>query len=240
MTKVTRRQPDNGPEQYPVAARSASHFVAASILGALLILVHSSVRAEVFLDCGTMEEYFGVDVNGPYDYTNLTDVRENLPIVERNHFTEEVERLERGTHHARDPMGDIAYTLRAFPNHTRALYAMVRYQLKMQKPPAPGHRGSADCYFYFAMSFKPDDGAVLTIYAIYLHRVGRLDEALGRYNQALEFASNSAGLHYNLGLLYFDLSDFTSSREHAIRAYELGYPLPGLRTKLEKAGNWVE
>jgi tetratricopeptide (TPR) repeat protein len=237
MTRVTSRQLDNGSELYPVAARTASHFAAASILVAVLILVHSNVRAEIVMGCG---EILQGDYNGPYDYTNPIEVEKWLPVVESYHFSSDVEQLVSGTHGRVDPMADIAYTLRTFPNHHRALYAMVRYQLEMKDPPTPGIRGSADCYFYYAMRLQPNDGTVLAIYGIYLHRVGRLDEALERYNQALEFASDSADLHYNLGLLYFDLSNFESSREHAIQAYDLGYPLPGLRTKLQKAGKWVE
>jgi tetratricopeptide (TPR) repeat protein len=46
----------------------------------------------------------------------------------------------------------------------------------------------------------------------------------------------SAQGNYLLGLLFADLLDFEAAREHARKAYELGYPLPGLRDRLAKAG----
>ena len=44
--------------------------------------------------------------------------------------------------------------------------------------------------------------------------------------------------HYNLGLLYFDKKNFAKSKEHAKIAYDQGFPLPGLKNKLTKAGQW--
>ena len=92
---------------------------------------------------------------GPFDYTNPTHFRENLPIVETYHFTMEVETLQAGatgTH----PGGDLDYTLRAFPNHHRALYAMGRYQLMHEDMViAPEARWTADCYFQRAIAFRP-------------------------------------------------------------------------------------
>jgi len=34
-----------------------------------------------------------------------------------------------------------------------------------------------------------------------------------------------------------DLKDFPAAQDHARRAYELGYPLPGLRDRLARAGH---
>jgi tetratricopeptide (TPR) repeat protein len=47
----------------------------------------------------------------------------------------------------------------------------------------------------------------------------------------------SPEIHYFLGLVLVDLKDYERAREHAARAYELGYPLPGLRDKLARAGH---
>ena len=41
---------------------------------------------------------------------------------------------------------------------------------------------------------------------------------------------------YFLGLVLFDMKDYERAREYASRAYEIGYPLPGLRDKLARAG----
>lgn len=47
----------------------------------------------------------------------------------------------------------------------------------------------------------------------------------------------SAQLNYMLGLVLVDLQEFEAAREHARKAYELGYPLPGLRDRLARAGH---
>ena len=46
----------------------------------------------------------------------------------------------------------------------------------------------------------------------------------------------SADIQYFLGLALIDLKDYEGARERAIKAYELGYPLTGLRDKLARAG----
>lgn len=196
----------------------------------------ADARAEVEFNCSER----GAGGFGPFDYTNAAHVREHLQIVEAYHFTPKVEQLVSGEKDRADPIDDIAYVLRAFPNHHRALFSMARYHLRIPNPPEPGSRESADCWFYKAMNFKPNDGAVYSLYGYYLHRADRHKEALGRYQQALDFLPESADTHYNLGLLYFDLSDYASSRKHATQAYELGHPLPGLRTKLQKIDQWTE
>ena len=49
-----------------------------------------------------------------------------------------------------------------------------------------------------------------------------------------------ANVAYNLGLIYVDLKDYENAREYAKRAYDGGFPLPGLRQKLVQAGQWRE
>jgi tetratricopeptide (TPR) repeat protein len=46
----------------------------------------------------------------------------------------------------------------------------------------------------------------------------------------------SAELHYFLGLTLIDAKNYEKAQEHARRAYELGYPLPGLANKLAAVG----
>jgi len=50
----------------------------------------------------------------------------------------------------------------------------------------------------------------------------------------------SAEISYNLGLICLELKDFDAATTYAKRAYELGYPLPGLKNKLQKLGRWTE
>lgn len=48
----------------------------------------------------------------------------------------------------------------------------------------------------------------------------------------------SAEIHYNLGLIYLDLGDSDSALASAQAAYKLGYPLPGLKNRLQRLGKW--
>ena len=54
---------------------------------------------------------------------------------------------------------------------------------------------------------------------------------------ALKLDQGNANIHYNLGLVYLDLKDYPKAREHAQRAYELGFALTGLRKRLEAGGS---
>ena len=46
----------------------------------------------------------------------------------------------------------------------------------------------------------------------------------------------SAEINYNLGLILLELGDLDGAARHAELAYDLGYPLPGLRAKLQRLG----
>ncbi len=178
---------------------------------------------------------------GPFDYTNPEHRARHLDVVERYHFNLEVESLQAGI--SSSVWGDLDYTLRAFPNHHRALAAMTR----LLSLPDPGYRllgkpfdRTIEYYFDQAMRFAPHDGTVRLIYGIHFHQGGEYDKALDEYQAALERVPQSADLQYNLGLLYSDMRQYDKAVSHARRAYELGHPLPGLREKLRQAGVWQE
>ena len=76
------------------------------------------------------------------------------------------------------------------------------------------------------------------LYGIYFHKNGDLDEALEKYQKALEIEPGSAEAHYNVGLLHVDRGELESAVGHAQRAYELGYPLHGLKNRLQREGAW--
>jgi Flp pilus assembly protein TadD len=136
--------------------------------------------------------------------------------------------------------GNLDYTLYAFPNHGRALYAMAIYQRRMEKDDPLKIRGwltgtrllPADCYFQRAIGFAPDDPTVYHAYGAYLQKFGELTKATSQYEKAIELNPNAAEPRYNLGLLYFEVGDYEKASEQADRAYALGYPLPGLKNKL--------
>ena len=59
-------------------------------------------------------------------------------------------------------------------------------------------------------------------------------KVLLRYEDKKTYDSPDA--EYFLGHVYFELKQYDKAREHADRAYKLGYPFPGLRRKLERVG----
>jgi tetratricopeptide (TPR) repeat protein len=201
---------------------------------ALILSFHMVAHAKSNFDngsmCGNLKNPYG-----PFDYTNAAHRKEKLPIVEKFHFDLDVQSLRRGArgHYVED---DLDYVLRAFPNHHRALYAMARYQLRA-KHRKPRHY-SAECYFDRAIRFNPNDGIVYMIFGIYLHKKGKVNEAMKQYTKALKLIPESAELHYNMGLAQLDLNHYKNAELHAIEAYRLGYQLPGLKKKLIELGHW--
>ena len=175
---------------------------------------------------------------GPYDYTNPQHFAEKLPIVEGAHFTLKVQSLVEGINQPL-PGSDIDYTLRAFPNHHRALDSMGRYHLQYPntiKP--PNVNWSADCYFKRAIVFRPRDAVAKMVYGIFLARSEKYDEAEEMYKEALALMPQSGELHNNLSLLYISQESYELARHHAKQAYELGFPLMGARNKLARLGEW--
>ncbi|MFC1684783.1 tetratricopeptide repeat protein [Pseudomonadota bacterium] len=209
----------------------------------MLIVVHSPVEArDIF--CGALTVNQNDDGGGPWDYTDPMNRVPNaaasegyLHLVERAHFTPQVEQLIRGKTGVK-LLPDISYTLYRFPNHHRALWALSRLQRRNGgklpvAPSAPVHARYAECYFEKAILFKSEDSVVHMLYGMHLHSSGDLEKSEQKYKKALELNPGSSELHYNMGLLYFDMRDFDSARRHAGLAYESGYPLQGLRRKLD-------
>ena len=202
----------------------------------LLILALSefsgTARAQITdEDCGPLSNAFG-----PFDYRKADAGLRRT--VEDYHFTPKVERLLGGQSGTVD--GDLSYTLRVFPNHSRALVAMVNLSLREKKRKLNNSPYSIDCWFDRAMRFQPDDGQVRAVYAYYLSRLSKFRQAADFYLEAIRLGSDTANVHYNLGLALFELKDYEGSLIHAKQAYELGFTLPGLRRKLEDAGAWKD
>lgn len=199
--------------------------ILALALGCTLLCTHASYAVNAL--CKETKNAYG-----PYDYSSAEDRENKLPIVEQYHFNSNVENLIKGI--SASVNGDLDYTLRTFPNHHRALMAMVNY--KLLHPAAPESTDAAECYLTRAITFKPNDPIVHLIYGIYYQRTGKLDAALGQMLEAATLDPNNANIAYNLGLLYFDKKDLDKSEEYAKQAYDAGFPLKGLRMKLVKAG----
>jgi hypothetical protein len=184
-------------------------------------------------DCGSLRS---VGQYGPWDYR--TD-KPMLVVVERVHFQPSVEALMRNPKTG-PPGGDLDYTLRASPNHHRALMAIMRYgdQLKTEKTPAATYK--LECYFERAIRFAADDAIVRMIYAIYLSNRSRAPEALFQLGEATKLATDNPFTNYNIGLVYFDMQQFDKALAHAHKAMALGLNQPALREQLKAAGKWVE
>ena len=186
--------------------------------------------------CGDVPGAFGpFDYNDPQHHiTPSNGEQSTISLVEDHHFTPDVERLVRGV--SGHILGDITYTLNAFPNHHRALNAMARYYLKTKN--VIDVRCTIDGWFNRAMRYRPRDGVVPMIYANYLVRKGKHSSGLKYYKSAIELMPKSAEAQYNLGLLYYKMKQYSLANKHAGLAYKLGYPLPGLRQLLKNAGKW--
>lgn len=180
--------------------------------------------------CGSLKNGYG-----PYDYR--VDHKQ-LPIVEEYHFTPEVEAVIRGKSGSLG--SDLDYTLRAFPNHHRALMAMVKLGEKLKASQAPGAQYSVECYFERAIRFRSDDAIARMIYATFLQKTRRDRDASAQLEVATTLAGDNAFTHYNIGLIYFDGKKYDEALVQAHRAYGLGISRPELREQLIAAGKWVE
>jgi hypothetical protein len=194
--------------------------------------------------CGQLKNAFG-----PFDYRpdghvpiDKYDERPHsviLKLVGNAHFTPEVESLARGKT-GDVPGGDIDYTLRAFPNHHRALMAMVRLGEKENRSLTRGAKYSVECYFTRAITFRPKDSVVRMIYAQYLSKNKRLPEAVHQLELASASAQDNPFTQYNVGLVYFDLKDYEKALLQAHKAIELGLGRTELREQLQNLGKWRE
>ena len=171
---------------------------------------------------------------GPFDYRVAG--KDELYMVETAHFSANVRNLESGN--SDFIAGDISYTLRAFPNHYPALQSLVKLSLREKKTMPQGARFTVECYFNRAIRWTPDDGTVRMLYANYLTKFKRFDDALEQYQVALRLQPENANLNYNIGLLYLKKKNYEQSVVYAKKAYGLGFPLSGLRNKLKIAGKW--
>ncbi len=170
---------------------------------------------------------------GPWDFTNPAH-RSQLPIVLGAHFTSNVERLIKGETGKLEH--DLDYTLRAIPNYHRALYAVAKYQrINNIKYRTIDEYWTAECYFKRAIYMQPNDAVSRALFAIHLHKLDKLKEAEEQYLKALELDSDNPETHYNLGLLYVETGRLEEAKKHAKVAYEAGYPLKGLKNKIDEA-----
>lgn len=207
----------------------------------LLVAWTAGVRANE-ANCGPVANDDGV---GPWDYRDPANHRPSgdapkgrVKIVEGRHFTPQVERLESGK--TGSVAGDISYTLKRFPNHPRALFAISKY-VRLGGSLGRDEQGrlrNVECYFDRALRFAPDDPAVHMIFAIHLHLTHDMARAEQEYLKAESLAPDDVELKYNIGLYYFDAKNFEKALKYAKIAYKGEYPLSGLKEKLKSINKW--
>ncbi len=169
---------------------------------------------------------------GPYDYSDPATHGPPLQIVEAYHFTKDVQQ----GNPSGPRIGNLDYTLRAFPNHYPALDTLVRdYFIDKKLLPTP-----PECYFYRAIVFKPNDANVYALFGVYMQRRGKVADAVKLYQQSLALRPSNPEVHYDLGLALAKLGRYAEARSQAQLAYAGGYPLPGLRNILKRAGQWTD
>lgn len=202
------------------------YVIGASCIIALLSAPLQDSRAQEVPGCGELENSYG-----PFDYRDALARSQKLRVVEDFHFTRDVQSLQRGA--SGSVISDLDYTLRAFPNHVRALSAISRYSL--QGGTFLDTIGSADCYFLRAIAFTPDDAGVHLVFGNYLYKRKKLKDAREQYEEAVRLDPESPEISYNAGLYFVEVGELEKARQLAKVAYDKGYPLPGLKNRLAAA-----
>lgn len=171
------------------------------------------------------------------DYTD-PEKKKDLKTVEEFHFTPNVENLRYGNS---GPLGgELSYTLLMFPNHHRALAAFGKLSLREKALKPVGAKYSVGCFFDRAIRFRPNDAVVRMVYGNYLLKAGKADEATEQLRIAVALEPENPTINYNLGLLYLKQKDYEQAKTYAKKAYELEFPLPGLKNQLKQVGKWEE
>lgn len=130
-------------------------------------------------------------------------------------------------------LSECDFILRIWPNHPRALLLLAKTCEQWASPTC-----RVDEYLERAVQVNPKAAPTYVVQGIHLHNVKRYSQARQSYEMALKLDDRSVNAHYNLGLTCVELKDYACANEHAQKAYALGTTLPGLRDKLQKAGQW--
>jgi tetratricopeptide (TPR) repeat protein len=156
--------------------------------------------------------------------------------AEHNHLGQAVNKMKQELRQGRYPYdgayADLRYILDYVPNHPRALSLAAELALRANKPEW------VERYFDHAFTLYPNYGETHALYAAYLHKRGRVKDAVAEYEKALALGNDTADTHYNLGLAYLAQKQYEKANLHAQKAYQVGFPYPALREKLKQAGAW--
>lgn len=196
------------------------------LLGTTGELAHAQVER-----CGQLANAYG-----PFDYRK--ERGKALAIVDSHHFNSDVSSLRKGQSGSLG--SDLDYVLRASPNHHAALATISEWGVRLKTKEPPTLPRSIDCYFERASRFQPDDHLVRLLYASFLQRMNMKADALSILAPLEKLQDLHAFTHQNLGMLLLDLGETERALVHAWKSQELGWTRPGLKERLEKAGQWRE
>ncbi|MEA3639815.1 MAG: tetratricopeptide repeat protein [Lamprobacter sp.] len=194
-----------------------------------LFLIPSLLLFSVTVNAVVCPEYTG---RGK-DYTNPND-RAHITGVEKVHFTEDVRLLRKGS--TGYLIQDIEFMLNLSPNHHQALDSLTRLALREGTTLPRLASINLECRFLWAEQIQPRDAMVPVIQGAYYYRAGKPDEAKKYLEKAAKLAPENPEVNYNLGLALYKMEDYENARIYARKAYKGGYPLPGLRNMLKRAG----
>lgn len=181
---------------------------------------------------------------GPFDYRRAGP--DDRALVEGAHFSLEYEAYLKGQKKSSrkmielPPAAGFGYTLWAFPNHPRALAAMEDMGFRYKTENLPSSLLRIHCFFQRAVRFAPDDALVRALYGYYYARRGKVAEANAQLEKIESLDEETMSVYVYASFAYFELREYDKSVEAAKHAYQLGYPLPGLRNRLMRAGKWKE
>lgn len=171
----------------------------------------------------------------PEDYRKASP---RLKVVEDYHFGPSVEALVRPMQKGMALGSDLDYTLWGYPNHHRALAALVRLGAREKTEQPRGTQFSIDCYFRRALRIADTDLIVRMLYANYLGSAGRKPQAMQQLGYVVENAGDNAMTHYNAGLIYLELGAYAQASAQARHASQLGFGRTTLRDELQRLGKW--
>lgn len=100
-----------------------------------------------------------------------------------------------------------------------------------------GDQSAAESLIRELVAKQPTASEPYVMGAVIYHRVGNLNAALKLMESGVaQVEEPGAEFYYTLGLILADLERYSEAKNYADLAYGLGYPLPGLRLKLERQG----